>query len=81
MLASIDAARQGRYLAASFGLLAQLGVDKPEQIPDPDIFDQWSQVWSAMTGQPYPNALKTPYSHVTPAGWSRALQGRESPAR
>jgi hypothetical protein len=67
MKKSIDAARHGRYIEASFGLLADLGVDKAEQVPDPDVFDQWSQVWSAMTAEPSPNAQKEPYSHITPA--------------
>lgn len=61
---SVDAARNGRYMDASFGLLAALEVKGPEQISDPDVFDQWSQVWSAMTAWPYPNQLKTPYSHI-----------------
>jgi len=41
METSIDAARHGQYMKASFGLLKDLGVDKPEQIPDPDVFDQY----------------------------------------
>ena len=61
---SIDAARHGRYMEAAFGLLADLGVDKAEQVPDPDVFDQWSQVWSAMTAEPFPNTNKEPYSHI-----------------
>jgi hypothetical protein len=64
---SIDAARRGQYMAGSFGLLAELGVDSPEAIRDPDVFDQWSQVWSAMTARPYPNGAKAPYSHVPAA--------------
>jgi hypothetical protein len=67
MTKSIDAARHGHYAEASFGLLAELGVGAAEQIRDPDVFDQWSQVWSAMTNEPFPNAGKTTYSHVTPA--------------
>jgi len=66
MTKSIDAARHGHYMQASFGLLAELGVGAAGQIHDPDVFDQWSQVWSAMTGEPFANAGKAPYSHVTP---------------
>jgi hypothetical protein len=65
MAKSIDAARAGRYVTASFGLLAELGVGAAEEIRDPDVFDQWSQVWSAMTNEPFPNAGKAIYSHVT----------------
>ena len=74
---SIDAARHGQYLDASFGLLTELGVSKPERIGDPDVFDQWSQVWSAMTGRPYPNKQKHPYSHVA-AGDIAALKAAEA---
>ncbi len=63
---SIDAAKRGRYMEASFGLLASLGVDAPAKIPDPDLFDQWSQVWSAMTGEPADNAGKAASRHVGP---------------
>lgn len=66
MAKSIDAARHGRYMAASFGLLAELGVETAGQVRDPDVFDQWSQVWSAMTGEPFANAGKAAYSHVKP---------------
>ena len=62
---SVDAARHGRYVAASFGLLAELGVGTAEQIRDPDVFDQWNQVWSAMNNVPAANASKDPYSHIT----------------
>ena len=63
---SVDAARQGRYLQGSFGLLADLGVDSPDKIRDEDTFDQWSQVWSAMTGAPAANGSKAAYRHVSP---------------
>ena len=63
---SIDAARHGRYMEASFGLLADLGVDRAAQVPDPDVFDQWNQVWSTMNAEPFPNSNKEPYSHITP---------------
>jgi hypothetical protein len=78
MTKSIDAARQGRYMIASFGLLANLGVSKPEEIRDPDVFDQWSQVWSTMTGRPYPNLGKAPYSRVSSGDIAalRAAQAR-----
>jgi hypothetical protein len=61
---AIDSAKKGRYMEASFGLLADLGVDAPEKIRDPDVFDQWSQVWSAMTGKPAENAGKAASRHV-----------------
>lgn len=77
MVRSIDAARQGRYMAGSFGLLADTGVKAPEEIPDPDVFDQWSQVWSTMTGNPYPNRHKSPYSHV-PADQVAALKAAQA---
>jgi hypothetical protein len=51
-------------MEASFGLLADLGVDAPEKIRDPDVFDQWSQVWSAVTGEPAENAGKAASRHV-----------------
>ena len=41
-------------------------LDAPDKIRDPDVFDQWSQVWSAMTGGPANNASKTASRHVTP---------------
>jgi len=80
MAKSIDAARHGRYVTASFGLLAELGVGTAEQIRDPDVFDQWSQVWSAMTGEPFPNAGKAPYSHVTPGDVAALTAARTRPA-
>jgi hypothetical protein len=63
---SVDAAKQGRYMQGSFGLLADLGVDSPDKIRDEDAFDQWSQVWSAMTGAPAANGSKAAYRHVSP---------------
>jgi hypothetical protein len=66
MSASIDAARHGHYMAASFGLLGALGVDSADRIPDPDVFDQWNQVWSAMTNVPSANAHKATYNHIKP---------------
>ena len=80
MAKSIDAARHGRYMEASFGLLAELGVGAAEQIHDPDVFDQWSQVWSAMTGEAFPNAGKAPYSHVTPGDIARLKEAGTRPA-
>lgn len=77
MTKSIDAARHGHYMEASFGLLAELGVGAAEQIHDADVFDQWSQVWSAMTSEPFPNAGKATYSHVTP-GDIVGLKGAET---
>lgn len=80
MTKSIDAARHGRYMEASFGLLAELGVGAAEEIHDPDVFDQWSQVWSAMTGEPFPNAGKATYSHVTPGDIARLRRSGTRPA-
>ena len=62
---SVDAAKQGQYMQGSFGLLADLGVDTPDKIRDEDTFDQWSQVWSAMTGAPAANGQKAAYRHVS----------------
>jgi hypothetical protein len=64
---SVDAAKQGQYIQASFGLLKDLGVDAPDKIRDEDTFDQWSQVWSAMTGAPAANSNKAAYRHVSSA--------------
>lgn len=80
MTKSADAARHGRYMAASFGLLAALGVATAEQIRDPDLFDQWSQVWSAMTNAPFPNASKAPYSHIAPGDVAALKQAQARPA-
>jgi hypothetical protein len=63
---SIDSAKIGSYMEASFGLLGALGVDAPDKIRDPDVFDQWSQVWSAMTGESAANLSKDSSRHVTP---------------
>ena len=80
MSKSIDAARHGHYMIASFGLLAELGVDTADQIHDPDVFDQWSQVWSAMTNRPFPNAGKASYSHITPGEIAALKAARARPA-
>ena len=64
---SIEDARHGRYIAASFGLLANLGIGDAAQIKDPDLFDQWAQVMSAMTGRPTFNPSKSADFHVPPA--------------
>ena len=80
MTKSIDAARHGHYMEASFGLLAELGVGAAEQIHNPDVFDQWSQVWSAMTGEPFPNPGKATYSHVTRGDISRLKEAGTRPA-
>jgi hypothetical protein len=63
---SVDAAKHGQYMQGSFGLLADLNVELPEQIRDEDAFDQYSQVWSAMTGAPAANGSKAAYRHVSP---------------
>lgn len=49
---SISDASHGRYVDASYGLLNGLGMSEPQQLHDPDVFDQWAQVMSAMTGSP-----------------------------
>lgn len=77
---SIEAARHGRYMEASFGLLANLGVDKAAQVPDPDVFDQWSQIWSTMNAVPFPNSNKEPYSHITPDDVAALKGARLQPA-
>lgn len=61
---SVEDARHGRYLDASFGLLARLGVPSAADIKDPDVFDQWAQVMSCMTGTPTFNPAKTADFHV-----------------
>jgi len=55
---SISDASHGKYLAASFGMLKRLGVQRVEQINDPDVVDQWAQVMSCMTGVPTFNPAK-----------------------
>jgi hypothetical protein len=62
---SVNAAKQGQYMQASFGLLQDLGVDAPGQITNEDAFDQWRQVFSAMTGSPGANDTKAAYRHVS----------------
>lgn len=56
---SVQNARHGRYIAASFGLLRQLGVSSATDIKDPDLFDQWAQVMSCMTNSPRFNTAKS----------------------
>jgi len=78
---SIDDARHGRYLEGTFGLLANLGVMSAEQIKDPDVFDQWSQVMSCMTGLPTFNTAKTePDFHVPPADFDALRTAQSVPA-
>ena len=57
---SVQDASHGRYLEASFGLLANLGVASASEIKDPDVFDQWAQVMSTMTGVASFNPAKGP---------------------
>lgn len=64
---SVQDAVHGRYLDASFGLLSRLGVASATDIKDPDVFDQWAQVMSCMTGVPILNPAKAADFHV-PAG-------------
>ncbi|NIJ74560.1 MULTISPECIES: energy-coupling factor ABC transporter ATP-binding protein [unclassified Xanthomonas] len=61
---SVQDAMHGRYLDASFGLLAHLGVASATDIKDADVFDQWTQVMSCMTGMPTFNPAKTADFHV-----------------
>ncbi|HEY2676892.1 MAG TPA: hypothetical protein VGI65_07955 [Steroidobacteraceae bacterium] len=70
---SIDNARNGRYIEASFGLLEQLKVRSAEEIKDPDVFDQWSQIMSCMTAMPTFNPAKQPFFHV-PEGQIQTLR-------
>jgi hypothetical protein len=75
---SIEDARHGRYIAASYGYLAALGVDSAAKITDDDAYDQWSQVWSCMTGVHVLRPGKKPDYHVTPAEITllKSAQGR-----
>lgn len=61
---AVEDARHGRYIDASFGLLKELGVPDPGQISDPDVFDQWAQAMSCMTGTPTFNPAKGADFHV-----------------
>jgi hypothetical protein len=61
---SVQDAMHGRYLDASFGLLAHLGVASAGDIQDADVFDQWAQVMSCMTGMPTFNPAKAADFHV-----------------
>jgi len=64
---SISDASHGQYLDATYGLLKKLGMTTPGQIRDPDVFDQWSQVMSTMTGMPTFNPAKGADFKVPPA--------------
>src|SRR5450830_1312481 len=55
---SISDASHGKYLDATFGMLKRLGVQRVQQINDPDVVDQWAQVMSCMTGVPTFNPAK-----------------------
>ncbi|MGO4703785.1 hypothetical protein [Dyella sp. 2RAB6] len=61
---SIEDARHGRYIDASFGLLKRLGLSNQNEISDPDVFDQWAQVMSCMAGAPTFNPAKQADFHV-----------------
>lgn len=61
---AVQDAVHGRYLDAAFGLLAHLGVAAATEIKDADVFDQWAQVMSCMTGVPTFNPAKTADFHV-----------------
>ena len=63
---SVEDARHGRYIDASFGLLAALGLAEAADIKDADVFDQWAQVMSCMTGEPTFNPAKSADFHVPP---------------
>lgn len=76
---SVEDARHGRYIDASFGLLSALGLDKASDIKDVDVFDQWAQVMSCMTGEPTFNPAKSAGFHV-PAEQIAALRAADGVA-
>lgn len=65
-LQSVDDARHGRYIDASFGLLSTLRVADAADIKDADVFDQWAQVMSCMTAEPTFNPAKSADFAVPP---------------
>ena len=78
---AIDDARHGRYLEGSYGLLDRLGVASPDQIADSDIFDQWTQVMSCMTGLSTFNSVKTePDYHTAPGDLETLRNAQGVPA-
>ena len=64
---AVEDARHGRYMDATYGYLAALGVDSAAKITDDDAYDQWSQAWSTMTGVHVARPGKVPDYHVPPA--------------
>ncbi len=76
---SIQDAKHGRYIDGSYGYLAALGVDSAAKIADDDAYDQWSQLWSCMTGAHVARPGKPPDYHVTPAEIA-ALNAAQGPA-
>lgn len=75
---AIEDARHGRYLEGSYGLLQHLGVASAAEIKDPDVFDQWSQVMSCMTGLPSFNPAKTEPDYHTAPGDLDALRSAQA---
>jgi hypothetical protein len=65
-LQSVQDAAHGSYVEASFGLLSRLRVASAAEIDDPDVFDQWAQVMSTMTGRPTFNPAKSADFEVPP---------------
>ena len=77
---AVDDARHGRYMAATFGYLANAGVTDAQQITDDDAYDQWAQGWSTMTGVHVMRTAKPADYHVTPAEVA-IPEGRAGPRR
>lgn len=77
---SISDASHGRYIDASYGLLARLRVERPGQINDPDVVDQWAQVMSTMTGMPTFNPAKGPDFHIAREQVAKLRASRAVPA-
>jgi len=77
---SISDARHGLYIDASFGLLKKLGLSSQGQIGDADVFDQWAQVMSCMTGGPTFNPAKGADFHVPMEQLAELRSARGAPA-
>jgi len=77
---SISDASHGLYLDATYGLLKRVGAEEPGQIHDPDVFDQWSQVMSTMTGMPTFNPAKGADFKVPPAEITELRAAKGVPA-
>lgn len=64
---AVQDAKHGRYMDATYGYLATLGVDSAAKITNDDAYDQWAQVWSTMTGVHVPRPGKAPDYTVSSA--------------